>query len=77
MRLSTGHPEFDRVRLQSPWFSKDLMVNDTGKLVSETVTLPPGVSVIRLKHQATAAQGAGTSGDSRFKISNFRATQVN
>jgi hypothetical protein len=77
MAVSTGYPEPSHVHIESPWFSKDVEVNEAGRLISAMATVSPGRHIVRI---VSDARRVGAPGDGRtlvFRVNNFRLKELN
>jgi hypothetical protein len=67
MALATGHRELSNFRMESPIYSTNFKVNEDDKSISQTVSIPPGITVMRFKCDARRAFYPMV-----FKVMNFR-----
>jgi phosphoglycerol transferase len=76
MSLATGYDEFSPLRIDSPWFTEKLAVNATRQVVSKSVVIPPGGSVIKFESEAKRVKAPGDPRTLVFRIMNFRLEEA-
>ena len=72
MSLATGYDEFSALRIDSPWLTEKLAVNREGQVLSKSVVVPPGGSVIRFGSDAKRVHAPGDPRTLVFRVMNFR-----
>ncbi len=76
MSFETGHTEISRLRIDSPWFSRELEINATARPYSKKFTIPPGRHTIRFVSDARQVDAPGDFRTLVFRIQNFRLKEL-
>ena len=72
MFVATGYDEPSSLRIESPWFAEEIVVNSTGQSWTKMISVPPGKYEIRF---ASTAKKVDAPADPRilvFRVVNFR-----
>jgi phosphoglycerol transferase len=70
MTLSTGRKELSHVAIESPVYNERFNINEDGKVLSQPVRVPSGITPVRLKCDARRAFPPTV-----FKVTNFRLVE--
>ena len=71
MTLSTGRKELSNLMIESSMYTANFKVNEDGKVLSQPVRLPPGITPVRLMCDARRAFPPMV-----FKVMNFRLSEA-